>query len=179
MFRKKATSDPTPADLFRAPIITENLIIRSSMRTDANALEATMDLARLAGGERTPDGARRFGSGLADVPVWSATRAVCEKGSLNVLGGVVINEVEDTPTETWRIGWWLAPQMQHHAVEVVSHVDARLRAMGAHTVVIHVRTDDQLGQQVAATVGFQPLDTLKHTTAEGTPLEFWRYVKAA
>lgn len=178
MFRKKARHDPTPADLFRAPIITEHLIIRQALRTDATSLEKTMDLARLAAGERTPDGARRFGSGLAEVPVWSATRAVCEKGSLTVLGGVVINEVDGALTETWRVGWWLVPEAQPYAVQLVSAVDSRLRAMGAHTVVIHVRTDDVPGQQTVATVGFHPTDTVQHTGPDGAQLEFWRYVKA-
>lgn len=177
---KKSKREPTPADLFPAPIITERLIIRQALRTDAGPLEATMDAARLAAGERTADGARRFGSGLHEVPVWSATRAVCEKGTLRVLGGVVINEVDDdTTTATWRLGWWLVPEVQEQiGVEVVAAVDERLRAIGAHTVTIHVRTDDEAGQRTAVAVGFQPVDTVIHTAADGSELEFRRYVKS-
>lgn len=178
MFSKKSNPDPSPAALFRAPIISEHLIVRQALRADASLLEQTMDMARFSGGHRTPDGARRFGSGLAEVPVWSATRAVCEKGSLAVLGGVVINEIEKSPTETWRIGWWLVPGAQPYAVELVAAVDGRLRAMGVETVVIHARTDDPIGQQTAASVGFHPVDTVRFTTADGGELDFWRYVKA-
>ena len=70
MRRKRNRSvDQTPAELYRAPIITQRLIIREATRADARELERTMDDANFGGGDRTSDGARRFGAGLSEVPV--------------------------------------------------------------------------------------------------------------
>ncbi len=105
---------PKASELFRAPIITERLIIREATRADAQTLERSMDAAEVAAGARTVDGARRFDSGLAEVPVWSATRAVCEKGSVRIVGGVVLTEVDMHAGDTPRIGWWLEPDADRY-----------------------------------------------------------------
>lgn len=174
---RKRNADQTSSELFRAPIITEHFIVREATRADAQALESTMDAAHLAQGTRTTDGARRFDSGLAEVPVWSATRAVCEKGSARIVGGVVLTDVEAATGESRRIGWWLEPGSDQHGTELVRAVDERLRAMGADTVVMHVRADDDVAIRVADEAGFSRGDAVNHTTSTGQQIDFWNYVR--
>ena len=136
-----------------------------------------MDATDLAAGARTVDGARRFDSGLAAVPVWSATRAVCEKGSVRIVGGVVLTEVDTHAGDTPRIGWWLEPGAEMYGSEIVRAVDDRLRAMGADTVVMHLRTDDDIALGVAEEAGFIRGPTVQHMTSTGQQIDFWEYVK--
>ena len=168
---------PKASVLFRAPIITERFIIREATRADARALERTMDAAELAAGAHTVDGARRFDSGLAEVPVWSATRAVCEKGSVRIVGGVVLTEVDTHAGDTPRIGWWLEPAANRYGSELVRAVDERLRAIGADTVVMHLRTDDDIALGVAEEAGFTRGTAVQHTTSTGQQIDFWEYVR--
>ena len=168
---------PKPSELFRAPIITERLIIREATRADAQALERTMDAAELAAGARTVDGARRFDSGLSEVPVWSATRAVCEKGSIRIVGGVVLTEVDTHAGDTPRIGWWLVPGADMYGSELVSAVDGRLRAMGASTVIMHLHIDDNIALAVAEEAGFTRGAAVQHATSTGQEIDFWEYVR--
>ena len=85
----------------------------------------TMDEADFERAEHTSDGARRFGGGLSEVPVWSATRAVCEMGSARIVGGLVATDVEDPTEQVQRIGYWLQPDARHHATELVTAADER------------------------------------------------------
>ena len=177
MFGKRSGQQPKPSELFRAPIITDRLIIREATRNDAKEIERSMDAADLVLGERTVDGARRFDSGLAEVPVWSATRVVCEKGSLRVVGGVVLTEVEMHAGDSPRIGWWLESPAAAYGTEMVSAVDARLRAMGADTVVMHLRTDDAAAIGVAEQTGFTRGAAVQHVTSSGRQIDFWEYTR--
>ena len=136
-----------------------------------------MDATGLTGGERTVDGARRFDSGLAEVPVWSATRAVCEKGSVRIVGGVVLTEVDVHAGDTPRIGWWLVPGAERYGGELVGAVDDRLRAMGADTVVMHLRADDDVALGVAEEAGFVRGSAVRHVTSTGRQIDFWEWVK--
>lgn len=177
MRRRRSQPEPTPPDLHRAPVISEHLIIREATRADAPALEETMASARLEEGERTADGARRFGAGLTEVPVWTATRAVCEKGTAKIVGGVVLTEFDDRIGEARRIGWWLAAGAEHHATELVAAVDQRLRALEVAVVVMHVRADDDHAIQVAETTGFRRGEPVQHVTQTGRQLDFWEYLR--
>jgi RimJ/RimL family protein N-acetyltransferase len=176
---RRGKPPPKASELFRAPIITERLIIREATRADAQAIERSMDAAELAAGARTSDGARRFDSGLAEVPVWSATRVVCEKGSVRIVGGVVLTEVDMHAGDTPRIGWWLEPDAQTYGSELVRAVDGRLRAMGAQTVVMHLHADDQIALGIAEEAGFTRGTALQHSTSTGQQIDFWEYVKTA
>jgi RimJ/RimL family protein N-acetyltransferase len=177
MGSRRNKPQPKASELFRAPIITERLIIREATRADARTLERTMDAAKLAAGARTVDGARRFDSGLAEVPVWSATRAVCEKGSVRIVGGVVLTEVDTHAGDTPRIGWWLEPDANRYGSELVRAVDDRLRAIGADTVIMHLRPDDDIALGVAEEAGFTRGTTVRHTTSNGQQIDFWEYVR--
>ena len=177
MGSRRDKSPPKASELFRAPIITERLIIREAARADARALERSMDATELTAGARTVDGARRFDSGLAEVPVWSATRAVCEKGSVRIVGGVVLTEVDIHAGDRPRIGWWLEPDAQRYGSELVRAVDDRLRAMGADTVVMHLRADDDTALGVAEEAGFIRGKAVQHMTSTGQQIDFWEYVK--
>lgn len=177
MMRGRGRTESTPAGLHRAPIITERLIIREAARADASALEKSMESAGLAEGERTTDGARRFGPWLADVPVWSVTRAVCEKGTANIVGGVVLSAVEGGGDDHRRIGWWLGENADRYGVEVVTAVDARLREMGVDVIVLHVRAADERAIAVAVGSGFRRSSALQHTTPSGEPVDFWEYAR--
>lgn len=173
--RKSQPEEPAPPDLHRAPIISERLIIREATRADARALEETMAAAGLDEGERTADGARRFGAGLAEVPMWTATRAVCEKGSARIVGGVVLTEVDGSSSDRPRIGWWLRPDAAEYAAELIAAVDQRLRQLGAAVVVMHVRADDERAIAVTEAAGFRRGEAVRHTTQTGVELDFWRY----
>ena len=175
MRRRRSKPDPTSGELHRAPIISERLIVREATRADAQALEQTMVAADLDEGERTTDGARRFGAGLAEVPVWTATRAVCEKGSARIIGGLVLTEVDDSSGVARRMGWWLGAGSEAYAFELITAVDERLRAMGADVGVMHLRADDDLALRTAENAGFRRGDSLQHTTTSGRQIEFWEY----
>ncbi len=181
MRRRRRTSQesdhPSPADLHRAPIISERLIIRESSRTDAKELERTMDAAQFGVGDRTSDGARRFGDGMAEVPVWSATRAVCVKGSANIVGGVVVTEIDALSSDVRRIGWWLQPGAEHYAPELIAATDERLRALGADVVVLHLRAAAGEALRIAEQAGFRRGEALRHTTVSGQELDFWEYLR--
>ena len=177
MSSRRKKQQPKPSDLFRAPIITERFIIREATRADARELERTMDAAKLATGARTVDGARRFDSGLSEIPVWSATRAVCEKGSVRIVGGVVLTEVDTHAGDTPRIGWWLEAGADTYGTELVSAVDGRLRAIGANTVIMHVHTDDDIALRVAEQAGFTRGAAVQHATSTGQEIDFWEYVR--
>jgi RimJ/RimL family protein N-acetyltransferase len=173
--RKSQPTDPKTPDLYRAPIISERLIIREATRSDAPALESTMAAAGLAEGERTADGARRFGAGHAEVPMWTATRAVCEKGSARVVGGVVLTEVDVPTSDAPRIGWWLDAEDAHYAGELVEAVVQRLHQLGAEAIVMQVRVDDEAAIAVAEAAGFRRGDAVRHTNQAGVDLDFWQY----
>lgn len=180
MLRRRKTppqehADRPAAELHRAPIITQHVIIREAARSDAEELERTMEAAHFGPGERTTDGARRFGDGMAEVPMWSATRAVCELGSANIVGGVVITEVPHPTADVRRIGWWLQPGAEHYGTELVAATDERLRAMGATEVVMHLRSDDADGIGVAEQTGFRRCDPVRHTTVTGDVVDFWEF----
>jgi RimJ/RimL family protein N-acetyltransferase len=175
--RRPEPHQPTPSELFRAPIITDRLIIREATRADARALENTMDAAELAEGARTTDGARRFDSGLGEVPVWSAARVVCEKGSVRVVGGVVLTTVGSMPGDARRIGWWLVPGAEEYGTELINAVSDRVRAMGADSIVMHVRADDEAALGVAEEAGFVRGDSVRHTTSAGDEIDFVEYVR--
>lgn len=134
-----------------------------------------MERAGLEEGERTSDGARRFGDGLAQVPVWSATRAVCEKGSAKIIGGVVISDVDDSTAVTKRVGWWLSGDSDRYAIEVLTAVGERLKSMGVAVVVLHVRIADRLSLQVANEAGYRRTNALQHLSVTGEPIDFWAY----
>lgn len=176
MRRKRSSPDTTPTDQFRAPIIGDNLIVREATRADARAIEQTMDAAQLQGGGRTSDGARRFGSALAEIPVWSATRAVCEKGTANIIGGVVITAVGDEVERTRRLGWWLDPAHRAHEDELLDVVVDRLRSTGTGLVLMHVRADAASATQAAERAGFRRGDPIMHAGHDGQPLEFSEYL---
>lgn len=186
MLRRRSNSDKpksdqsaaTASDLFRAPIITEHLIIREALRADAPAIERTMDAAALEGGARTADGARRFGSALAEVPVWSATRAVCEKGTAQIVGGVVLTTVGDAGDHTQRLGWWLEPDAQVHDLELLSAVLDRQRALGTAAVIVHVRAASQAAIDAVERVGFERGEAVRHETHDGQTIDFWEYRRA-
>lgn len=124
---------------------------------------------------RTSDGARRFGAGLAEVPVWTATRAVCEKGTARIVGGVVLTEVDDPTRDVRRVGWWLRPGSEQLASELVGAVDERLRAMGVDAVVMHLRADDDVAIRIAEEAGYQRGEAVQHTTPTGRQVDFWVY----
>ena len=174
--KRDRSSDETPGVLYRSPIITEHLIIREATRADARELERTMDDAHFEGGDRTSDGARRFGSSLSEVPVWSATRAVCEKGSARIVGGIVLNEIDDPNASVQRIGFWLQPDAAHYATELVSAADARARGLGADLVVMLLRAEEQTHHRAAEDAGFRRRDKVVHTVGD-RPQEFWEYVR--
>lgn len=179
--RRHQQQTPQPADhaageLYRAPIITEHLIIREAARSDADDLERTMDAAHFETGERTTDGARRFGDGMAEVPMWSATRAVCEKGSARIVGGIVITQVPHESHDVRRIGWWLQPDEEHYGLELVTAALERLQTTGANRAVMHIRTTDAEKLRVAEAAGFRQGETVHHTTTAGQDLEFWEYM---
>ena len=175
MRRRRNQPEPTPPDLHRAPLISERLIVREATRADARPLEETMASADLDEGQRTADGARRFGAGMTEVPVWTATRAVCEKGSAKIVGGVVLTEVDDSAGEARRVGWWLERGADHYAAELVAAIDERLRALGVEVVVMHVRSDDERAIRVAEEAGYRRGDAVQHTTHAGRQLDFWQY----
>lgn len=175
MRRRKSQSEPTPPDLHRAPMISERLIVREATRADAQMLEATMAEADLDEGDRTADGARRFGAGLAEVPVWTATRAVCEKGTARIIGGVVLTEAGTESGAASRIGWWLGTGSEHYAAELIATVDERLRALGIGVVVMQVRADDDDAIATAEAAGFRRGRSVQHTTQSGRNLAFWEY----
>ena len=168
---------PTTGDLHRAPIITDQLIIREATRRDAQALEETMDASGLDEGDRTTDGARRFDAGHSEAPVWTATRAVCEKGSARIVGGLVLTEVADPEADVRRIGFWLEPGAERYAAQLIAAADQRLRAEGADRVLIHVRADDEPAQRNAEAAGFRRSEAVRHTTSAGRELDFWEYVR--
>lgn len=177
MRRKRNRSvDQTPAELYRAPIITQRLIIREATRADARELERTMDDANFGGGDRTSDGARRFGAGLSEVPVWSATRAVCEKGSARIVGGLVLNELDHATDHVQRIGFWLQPDAAHYATELISAAAERAGSLGADLVVMHLRADAPEHHRAAEEAGFRALGTVVHTV-DDQPLEFREFVR--
>ena len=136
-----------------------------------------MDASGLDAGEHTSDGARRFGAGHAETPVWSATRAVCEKGSARIVGGLVLTEIDDPSGDVRRIGFWLVPGAERYAAELITAADERLRAEGADRVVMHVRTDDDAALSDAEAAGFRRSDAVQHTTTAGRQLDFWEYVR--
>lgn len=175
MRRRRSKPDATASELHRAPIISARLIIREATRADAQALDETMVAADLDEGDRTSDGARRFGAGLAEVPVWTATRAVCEKGSARIVGGVVLTDVDDQTGDVRRIGWWLGSGFEGYAAELINTVDERLRAMGADVVVMHLRADAELALRIAEAVGFRRRGTVRHTTPAGRHIDFLEY----
>ena len=172
---KSQPDEPKTPDLHRGPIISEHLIIREATRSDSQALEETMATAGFVEGEHTLDGARRFGLGLSEVPMWTATRAVCEKGSGHIVGGVVLTEVDVAKGEAPRIGWWLDTEHAQYAGELVEAVDQRLRQLGAQVVVMHVRADDETAIAAAEAAGFRRGDAVKHTNQAGVDLDFWQY----
>lgn len=186
MLRRRSQSDKsrterqesTPADLFRAPIITEHLIVREALRADAPAIERTMDAAALEGGARTADGARRFGSALAEVPVWSATRAVCEKGTAQIIGGVVLTTVGDPGDHTQRLGWWLDPEAQMYDLELLTAIVDRQRELGTAVVVVHVRAASQTAIDAVERTGFERGEAVRHETHDGRSIDFWEYRRA-
>jgi len=175
MRRRKSQPEAISPDLHRAPMIGERLIVREATRADAQMLEATMAEADLDEGERTADGARRFGAGLAEVPMWTATRAVCEKGTARIVGGVVLTEVDAESGDSRRIGWWLGSGSEHYASELIATVDERLRALGTKVVVMHVRADDESANATAEAAGYRRGRSVQHTTQSGRSLEFWEY----
>ena len=183
MLRRRSSSDKpgkspsasTPADLFRAPIITEHLIVREALRADAPEIERTMDAAELQGGGRTSDGARRFGSALAEIPVWSATRAVCEKGSAQIVGGIVLTAVGDAADHTQRLGWWLEPAAQAYDLELLTAVVERQRAMGTANVIVHVRAASTTAINAVERSGFVRGEAIRHETHDGRAIDFWEY----
>ena len=176
MRRRKQPPRDTPADLYRTPIITDHLIIRDATRADARELERTMDDVHFESAEHTSDGARRFGEGLSEVPVWSATRAVCEMGSARVVGGLVTTNVEDPTEHVQRIGYWLQSDARHHAAELLAAADQRVRALGADVVVMHVRTTDHDAIRVAEETGFRRRASIVHHV-DGHPVDFVEYVR--
>lgn len=133
-----------------------------------------MTAAGLGEGRRTTDGARRFSGGNAEVPVWSATRVVCELGTMRVLGGLVITDHD----HAHRIGWWLSPDDAHHAPELLAAAVERVRSLGASRTVVHLRVDDDASIAVAEAAGFRRDAPVQHTTAEGETLDFVEYVLA-
>ena len=181
MRRRRSKTPPTDDavsanDLFMAPIITDDLVIRGALRSDAADLESTMPSVAADETHHTADGARRFGAGLHELPVWSGTRVVALKGSVRIVGGVVITDEEAEGSTGYRIGWWLEAGAEHHAVELMRGVDRRLRAVGADRVVMHVRADDDAALDAAERAGFVRGAALEHTTAADRPLAFWEYV---
>ncbi len=136
-----------------------------------------MEAAQFGAGDHTVDGARRFGDGMSEVPVWSATRAVCEKGSADIVGGVVITE-EGATADVRRIGWWLQPGAERYAPELLAATDERLRAMGASAVMMHLRATDAEALRVAEAAGFRRGAAVQHTTTSGQLLDFWEYIRS-
>ena len=183
MLRRRSGSDKpkpeqapaTPAALFRAPIITEHLIVREALRADAPAIERTMDAAALEGGARTADGARRFGSALAEVPVWSATRAVCEKGTAQIVGGVVLTTVGDAGDHLQRLGWWLDPSAQMYDLELLTAIVDRQRDLGTKELIVHVRAAAQAAIAAVERAGFTRGEAVRHQTHDGQAIDFWEY----
>ena len=174
--KRDRSADQTPATLYRAPIITERFIIREATRADARELERTMDDADFEGGERTPDGARRFGAGLSEVPVWTATRAVCEKGSARIVGGLVFSEVDDATADVQRIGFWLGPDAADHATELISAAAERAQQLGADRVVMHLRAGAEGHHRAAEQAGFRQLGTVVHSVGD-QPVRFLEFVR--
>ena len=180
--RRSEPSEPSPDgeisanDLFRAPIITDHLVIRVAMRSDATALESTMPTDTTDEAQHTADGARRFGAGVHELPVWSGPRVVAMKGSIQIVGGVVITEEEAEGTVAYRIGWWLESDAEAQGEELIRGVDQRLREVGADRVVMHVRADDDATLGAAEAAGFVRGPAVEHLTAAGQPLDFWEYV---
>ncbi len=51
--------------------------------------------------------------------------------------------------------------------------------MGADTVVMHLRTDDEVAIGVAEAAGFTRGTAVQHVTSTGQQIDFWEYVKTA
>lgn len=134
-----------------------------------------MDAAGLTEAGRTADGARRFGAGLAEVPVWSAARAVCEKGSARIVGGVVLTDVADPEGPARRIGWWLTPDAEPYSIELLAGVVDRVRSTGARRIVVHVRADDDRTSRTVEAAGFRRGAVVHHASEAGDELEFNEY----
>lgn len=49
--------------------------------------------------------------------------------------------------------------------------------MGADTVVMHLRTDDDIALAAAEEAGFIRGTALQHMTSTGQQIDFWEYVK--
>lgn len=174
--KRDRSADQTPATLYRAPIITERFIVREATRADARELERTMDDADFGDGDRTSDGARRFGAGLSEVPVWTATRAVCEKGSARIVGGLVFSEVDDATADVRRIGFWLQPDAAGYAAELISAAAERAQHIGADRIVMHLRAEAHDHHRAAVQAGFREVGKLAHTVAD-QPVEFREFVR--
>lgn len=171
-----STDDAVSAnDLFLAPIITDHLVIRGALRSDATDLESTMPSVAADETQHTADGARQFGAGLHELPVWTGTRVVALKGSVRIVGGLVITDEEAEESTEYRIGWWLGSGAEQHAVELMRGVEQRLRELGADRVVMHVRADDDAALDAAERSGFLRGEALQHSTTAGRLLDFWEY----
>jgi hypothetical protein len=59
----------------------------------------------------------------------------------------------------------------------VRAVDERLRAMGANTVIMHLRADNDVALGVAEGAGFTRGSSVQHMTMGGHPVDFWEYVR--
>lgn len=136
-----------------------------------------MDAAELQGGGVTIDGARRFGSALAEVPVWAASRAVCEMGTAEIVGGLVLTPVRSPSDRAQRIGWWLIPRLRDRHPELLEAVIERLRSTGTVTAVMHLRTDASDAITAAEHTGFVRGHALEHTIGDGRSADFWEYAR--
>ncbi len=178
--KTSSTDDSVSAnDQFLAPIITDHLVIRGALRSDATDLESTMPDVAADETHHTADGARQFGAGLHDLPVWTNTRVVALKGSVRTVGGVVITDEEAEDATEYRIGWWLASDAEQHAVELMRGVQQRLREIGADRVVMHVPAGDDAAVDAAERSGFMRGEPLQHATTAGRLLDFWEYVSGS
>lgn len=142
-------------EAWRAPIVTEHLIIREAVAADSVTMQSTMDdEARHESGledQELRGLALAVDHGLLHKP----TRMICEMPSGRIIGGVVTFACPDP--EPPRLWLWLGPDGRGHGYEreaLVAVVD-HLHGFDTPEISMRVRSGSIIGLQIVESAGFR------------------------